>query len=352
MKTIMVVDDELMITKTLTLLLKMKTRENVIAYNTPREALESVELRNKTVDVIVSDFIMPGMNGIEFLLEVKKVAPRTETILLTGYADKENAIRSINEVGVYYYLEKPWNNEELVKIVSNAMEKKHLTEALEIKVFELEKSSIENRRLYELVSKEYNHEREGSKSLMVSLANVIEAKDAYTDGHTRRVSSISKALGQALHLGVHEIDILEIAGIIHDVGKVGIPEEILNKPGKLSEAEFEKMKDHPSIGEKICRPLGAFKDFLAPIRHHHEKLNGSGYPDGLKGDAIDIVTRILSVADIFDALFSDRPYRLRLPIEKVKSIMFEEANENLIDIQVVTELFQLIENHKLDDIVK
>lgn len=352
MKTIMVVDDELMITKTLSLLLKMKIKENVITFNTPREALDSTELRSKKVDVIVSDFIMPGMNGIEFLLEVKKIAPRTETILLTGYADKENAIRSINEVGVYYYLEKPWNNEELVKIVSNAMEKKHLTESLETKVFELEKSSMENKRLYELVSKEYDKEMEGSKSLMISLANVIEAKDSYTDGHTRRVSSLSKALGKSLNLSAREIDVLEIAGIIHDVGKVGIPEDILNKPGKLSDEEMIKMQEHPVIGEKICKPLGALQDFLSPIRHHHEKLNGTGYPDGLKGDSIDMVTRILSVADIFDALFSDRPYRLRLPIEKVKSIMFEEANADLIDLQVVTELFRLIESHKLDEIIK
>lgn len=352
MKTIMVVDDELMITKTLSLLLKMKTKENVIAFNTPKEALESFELKNRTVDVIVSDFIMPGMNGIEFLLEVKKIAPKTETILLTGYADKENAIRSINEVGVYYYLEKPWNNEELVKIVSNAMEKKYLSESLEKKIVELEKSNYENQRLYELVSKEYNQEIEGSKSLMVSLANVIEAKDAYTDGHTRRVSSIAKALGQTLMLNAREIEILEIAGIIHDVGKVGIPEAILNKPGQLTEEEFEMMKNHPAIGEKICRPLGALKDFLAPIRHHHEKLDGTGYPDGLKGDSIDLVTRILSVADIFDALFSDRPYRSRLPIEKVKSIMFEEADRELIDLRVVDALFELIENHSLDEIIK
>lgn len=352
MKTIMVVDDELMITKTLSLLLKMKIKENVITFNTPKEALESDALKNKTVDVIVSDFIMPGMNGIEFLLEVKKIAPKTETILLTGYADKENAIRSINEVGVYYYLEKPWNNEELVKIVSNAMEKKFLSESLEIKIEELEKSSYENKRLYELVSKEYDQEIEGSKSLMVSLANVIEAKDLYTDGHTRRVSAIAKALGERLDLSSRDVEILEIAGIIHDVGKVGIPEAILNKPGKLDDEEFEKMKDHPAIGEKICKPLGAMKDFLSPIRHHHEKLNGTGYPDGLSGADISIVTRILSVADIFDALFSDRPYRSRLPIDIVKGIMFEEANENLIDIQVVTALFELIENHSLDEIIK
>lgn len=343
METIMIVDDELMITKTLSVLLKLKTKKNVITYNTPKEALECELLRSNQIDVIISDFIMPGMNGIEFLLEVKKLAPTTETILLTGYADKQNAIRSINEVGVYYYLEKPWNNEELVKIVTNAMDKKLLAEQLKTKMHELNLSNDENKRLYDLVSNEYDKEIESSKSLLVSLANVIEAKDIYTDGHTRRVSQICKAIGKELKLEEDKIETLEVVGIIHDVGKVGVPETILNKPGKLTDEEFEIMKMHPAIGEKICRPLGAFKGYLKPIRHHHEKLNGTGYPDGLKGDEICLLTRVLAVADIFDALYSERPYRSKLPIEKVKSIMFEEADKNLIDLSIVDILFSLVD---------
>jgi putative two-component system response regulator len=351
METIMIVDDELMITKTLSLLIKMKIKKNVLAYNTPKEALTCQALKENQVDVIISDFIMPGMNGIEFLLEVKKISPNTETILLTGYADKENAIRSINEVGVYYYLEKPWNNDELIKIVNNAIEKKYLADALKKKMQELELSNNDNRRLYELMSKEYDKEIQGSRSLLVALANVIEAKDKYTDGHTRRVSLVCKALGQALQLSPKDIDKLEIVGIIHDVGKVGVPEDILNKRGKLTEEEFEIMKAHPAMGEKICMPLGTFKDYLEPIRHHHEKINGTGYPDGLKDDQIELTTRVLAVADIFDALYSDRPYRVKLPIEKVKSIMTEEADNKLIDKSIVSLLFDLIDEGKLDTIV-
>jgi len=348
MQTIMVVDDELMITKTLSLLLKMKTKQNIVTFNTPNEALFSQVLKSKKVDVIVSDFIMPEMNGIEFLMEVKKISPKTETILLTGYADKENAIRSINEVGVYYYLEKPWNNEELIKIINNALDKKRLSDELKEKIEALEASNSENRRLYELTSKEYNNEIEGSKGLMLSLANIIEAKDAYTDGHTRRVSSISLALGKGMNLSKDELDTLEVVGIIHDVGKVAIPEQILNKTGKLTEEEFEIIKNHPEIGEKICRPLGAFKKYLGPILHHHEKLNGKGYPHGLKGDEIDVVTRIITIVDIFDALYSDRPYRLKMPMEKVKSVMLKEVEEGYIDKNIVNLLFNLIETRKLE----
>jgi putative two-component system response regulator len=343
----MVVDDELMITKTLSLLLKMKTKQNIVTFNTPTEALYSEILQSKKVDVIVSDFIMTEMNGIEFLMEVKKVSPKTETILLTGYADKENAIRSINQVGVYYYLEKPWNNEELIKIINNALDKKRLSDELKEKIEALDASNSENKRLYELTSKEYNKEIEGSKSLMISLANVIEAKDAYTDGHTRRVSALSLAIGKKLNLNQDELDTLEIVGIIHDVGKVAIPEQILNKPGKLTDEEFDIIKKHPEIGEKICRPLGAFDKYLGPILHHHEKLNGTGYPHGLKGSEIDVVTRIITVADIFDALYSDRPYRVKMPIEKVKSIMLEEVENGYIDKEIVNLLFKFIEVEKL-----
>lgn len=343
MQTIMVVDDEPMITKTLALLLKIRTKQNIITYNLPKEALYNNVLISKKVDVIVSDFIMPEMNGIEFLTKVKKISPQTETILLTGYADKENAIRSINEAGIYYYLEKPWNNEKLIKTISNALEKSRLANELKEKIEELKSSNNENKRLYELISKEYDEEIKGSKSLMISLANVIEAKDAYTDGHTRRVSAISVALGKELKLKSDKLEILEVCGMIHDVGKVGIPEQILNKPGKLTSEEFEIVKKHPAMGEKICIPLGAFKKYLGPIRHHHEKLNGKGYPDGLRGDQIDVITRILTIADIFDSLYSDRPYRLKMPIEKVKSIMTEEAETGYIDKNLVKLLFKLVE---------
>jgi putative two-component system response regulator len=348
MQTIMIVDDEIMITKTLALLLKMKTKQNVLTFNTPTEALHSDALRSKKVDVIVSDFIMPEMNGIEFLKEVKNFSPETEAILLTGYADKENAIRSINEIGIYYYLEKPWNNEELLKTIKNALEKRKLENKLKEKIEALNFSNSENKRLYELISNEYNEEIKGSKSLMISLANVIEAKDAYTDGHTRRVAAIALALGKELNLNQDDLETLEIVGMVHDVGKVGIPEQILNKPGKLTHEEFEIIKKHPEIGEKICMPLGAFKKYLGPIRHHHEKLNGKGYPDGLKGDEIDVITRIITIADIFDSLYSDRPYRLKMPMGKAKSIMSEEAETGYIDMKLVELLFKLIEEGRME----
>lgn len=346
----MVVDDEKMITTTLSSMFKLMLKENVIVYNDVDQALASTELENKAVDLIISDFMMPKMNGLEFLKNVREKCPDTVTILLTGYADKENAIKSINEVGLYYYLEKPWNNNDLIKVVKNGLEKKELEDILKEKYRELEESNSEITRLYELLKLDYNKETENTKNLVVTLANVIEAKDRYTDGHTRRVGTICRMLGEKLGLGEEQLDKLEIAGVIHDIGKVGVPENILNKPDKLSEEEFEIIKKHSEIGETILKPLGSLKECLDPVRHHHEKLNGSGYPDGLNDLQISLETRILAVADIFDALYSDRPYRTRMPLEKVKEILQEDVKKGCLDEKVVQTLFEMVDNGGLDTV--
>jgi len=347
MSTIVIVDDEVMITKTLAMLIELKLKSEVITFNTPNEALRFISSNSKKIDVVVSDFLMPEINGIEFLLKVKHINDEIESILLTGYADKENAIKSINDVGVYYYLEKPWNNDELIKIVSNAVEKKQLKEQLHEKITDLEKSNEEITRLYDLMKNEYNHQIEGSRSLMVTLANTIEARDKYTEGHTRRVSLIAKSIGKKLGLSKEDINTLEIVGIIHDIGKVGISDSILNKAGKLTVDEFSHIKSHPVIGERICRSLNILETSLKPILHHHEKLDGSGYPNGLRGDEIDIVTRIITVADMFDALYSERPYRTKLEYETVKEILSNDVQKGQIDSTIVDVLFDLIESEAL-----
>lgn len=348
----MVVDDERMITTTLSTLLKIVLKQNVMAFNDPVKALDAEELSQKRVDLIISDFMMPGMNGIEFLKKVKEKSPESVTILLTGYADKENAIKSINEVGLYYYLEKPWDNDNLIKVIQNGLEKKELTESLKRKYEEVRESNREIARLYELLKKDYQQEVDNVKNLIVSLANVIEAKDKYTDGHTRRVGMISRKLGEKFDLPEEKLQYLEISGIVHDIGKVGICETILNKPGKLTEEEFEAMKKHTVIGETICKPLNCFQGCLDAIRHHHEKLDGSGYPDGLKDGEITLEARIISVADIFDALYSERPYREKLPLDKVKSILAEEVEKGYLDRNIVEALVKMIDYDELTEIIE
>lgn len=347
-KRILVVDDERMITTTLATLIKMVLKHTVTTFNDPIQALESEELGQQKVDLIISDFMMPGMNGLEFLKSVKEKSPNTITILLTGYADKENAIKSINEVGLYYYLEKPWDNNSLIKIVQNGLDKKELTDDLEKKYKELNESHLEIARLYDLLKNDFQQEVDNAKNLIISLANVIEAKDKYTDGHTRRVGSISREIALKLGFTAEHAGQLEIAGIIHDIGKVGVSEMILNKPGKLTDEEFAVMKKHTIIGETICKPLNCLQNSLDAVRHHHEKLDGTGYPDGLKGDELSTDARIIAVADIFDALYSDRPYRLKMPIGKARQIITEEADRGCLDRTVVKALMELLDNNFLE----
>lgn len=351
-KTILIVDDEKMITTTLSALIKMVLKYSVTTFNDPVKALESPEILQQSVDMIISDFMMPGMDGLEFLKSAREKNPDAVTILLTGYADKENAIKSINEVGLYYYMEKPWDNNALIKIIQNGLEKKELSDSLKQRYTEIKESHEEIERLYELLKKDYQQEVDNTKSLIISLANVIEAKDKYTDGHTRRVGSISKLLGQKMGISHEELQHLEIAGIIHDIGKVGIPESILNKPGSLTPEEFDIMKKHTIIGENICRPLNSLQSCLDAIRHHHEKLDGSGYPDGLAMDEISQNARVTAVADVFDALYSKRPYRDKLPLPKVRQILSEEASKGYLDINIVNTLFGLLDSGQLTDIIE
>lgn len=349
-RTIMVVDDEKMITTTLSTMFKLMLKENILVFNDVDQALACTELENNRVDLIISDFMMPKMNGLEFLKNVREKCPGTVTILLTGYADKENAIRSINEIGLYYYLEKPWDNNDLIKVVKNGLEKKDLEDDLKKKYDELEKSTEEITRLYELLKHDYNSETENTRNLVITLANVIEAKDKYTDGHTRRVGMISRMIGSKMGLAEDKLNFLETAGLIHDIGKVGVPESILNKPDRLTPEEFDVIKKHSEIGETIIKPLGSLQECLIPVRHHHEKLNGSGYPDGLVGDEISIETRILCVADIFDALYSDRPYREKMPLSQVKEILSQDVQKGCLDAFVVGSLFEMINDGSIEQV--
>lgn len=343
-RTILIVDDEPIITNTLSKLISTFLKCKVLVSNNPKSAFKMPELVYGQVDMIISDFLMPEMNGLEFLMGAKQLCPEAIMIMLTGYADKESAIKSVNEVGLYYYLEKPWDNQQIIKIIENGLEKKDMDDKLKRKMLELEASNNELSRLYELTKKDYLFETENTTNLVIALANIIEAKDKYTDGHTRRVAELSRKIGAKMGISEYLLRYIEIGGIIHDIGKIGVPENILNKKGKLTEEEFEIVKKHPLIGEKICRPLNSLKQCVNIVSHHHEKLDGSGYPYGIKGDEISIEARIVGIADIFDALYSKRPYRDRLALIEVKEIIKSEVEIGLLDKEVVSVLFKVIED--------
>jgi response regulator RpfG family c-di-GMP phosphodiesterase len=350
MNRILIIDDEKMITSTLSILIEMMLGYNVSVFNSPIELMKSGFLENNKIDLVISDFIMPGMNGIELLENIKMIQPDVVSILLTGYSDKESAIKSINELGLYYYLEKPWDNNDLIKIVKNGVEKKHLEDELKNKMVIIEKRNHEITRLYDILQRDYNKEIAHVLDFVMTLSNLIEAKDIYTDGHTRRVSSISRELGILCNLEEKRLASLEISAIIHDIGKVGTPDHILNKPSKLTDEEYEKIKEHPELGANIIRPLTPLSDCISPVLKHHEKLDGSGYPYGLYADDIEIEARIISIADIFDALFTIRPYRKALSIDEVINIIRTDVNLGKLDKDLFDKLLILIENGTINSI--
>lgn len=249
-------------------------------------------------DLILLDIIMPGMDGFEVCRRVK-AAPETRltpVVLITGLSDTGDRIRGIN-AGADDFLSKPFDFNELM---------------------------ARSRSLLRL--KQFTDELENAESVLFTLARSIEARDPYTRGHCERLSEMSALLGESLGLPEESLKALRRAGIVHDIGKVVIPDAILLKPGPLSAPEIDVMRKHPVIGERICAPLRTFRLVLPIIRHHHEKHDGSGYPDGLRGREIPLTAAILQLADVYDALTTDRPYRAAMPREVALQTMEQEAS--------------------------
>jgi putative two-component system response regulator len=182
---------------------------------------------------------------------------------------------------------------------------------------------------------------EQAKSAVFSLARSVDSKHNMKNGHSDRLVAYAEQLGESLGLGEEDLQELRVASWLHDIGKIGVPENILLKPGPLNAEETRIMREHPVTGEKICAPLKPLRPLLPVIRHHHEKMDGSGYPDGLRGEAIPLKARIVQVADIYDALTTDRPYRGALPPEEALQILFSEAENGWLDASVVLEFSRI-----------
>jgi putative two-component system response regulator len=272
------------------------------------EALEL--LATGPVDLALLDVMMPRRTGISACREIKSKAETRllPVVLITGSNSANGRIDGI-ECGADDFLTKPVRKEELIARVKSLLRLKHYTDELE-----------------------------HAESVLFSLARSIEAKDPQTEGHCDRLSEYSVALGRRMGLPEDQLVALRRGGMVHDLGKTAISEQILGKAGPLTEEEWALMKKHPEVGERICQPLHSFASVLPIIRHHHEKLDGSGYPDGLKNGAIPLTARILSTVDIYDALTTDRPYRAALSPEEAFAIMDEEVKRGWWDGAVVAEL--------------
>jgi len=272
-----------------------------------REGFEVDEVRDGTSalarcasfqpDLVLLDVLMPDVSGLEVCRQIKaKPETRlTPVVLITGLSDTEDRIEGIN-AGADDFLSKPIDFNELLARTRSLLRLKQFTDELE-----------------------------HAEAVLFSLAKSIEARDPYTHGHCERLAEMSASLGEKLGLAQEEIKALRRAGMVHDIGKVVVPDTILLKPGPLSPEETEVMRKHPVVGEEICAPLRTFRLVLPIIRHHHERHDGSGYPDGLRGPQVPVTAAVLQLADVYDALTTDRPYRKASTSAVALNIMHEEC---------------------------
>jgi response regulator RpfG family c-di-GMP phosphodiesterase len=273
------------------------------AVGSAEEALE--RLRSGTYDLVISDIMMGGMSGLELIPRVKELSPDTVVIMISGVQTVESAINALR-AGAFDYVMKPFDLHHVEAAVSRALEHHFLR--------------VEKRRyetyLEEMVAQR-TEELDGAlqslgdayRTTLSALTAALEARDSETHGHSERVVNFSLRLGQELGLNAEQMRSLEFGSLLHDIGKIGVPDAILRKPAKLTEEEWVRMREHPVHGQKILRGIEFLEGAARVVGQHHEKWDGTGYPLGLRGAQIDLNARIFAVADAFDAITSDRVYR-------------------------------------------
>lgn len=281
--------------------------ESGIEILTARNAAEALDVvRTHEIAVLVSDNHMPGMRGIDLLSRVKALSPETVKILMTGFADLETALEAINRVEVFRFIVKPWENTQLVSLVEDALKR-----------YRLIKSIIR-----------------GDENTMRSLVHALELKDPYTRGHSERVAQYALLIARHLGLDEDELKAIRYGSWLHDCGKIGVSENILNSEGPLDEADIHIIRNHPLWGADVARKARLSDMIVNIILSHHERYDGKGYPAGLRAEEIPLEARIVSVADIYDALTTERPYRKAYTLDLALEMLIS-MKENVLDPKLV-----------------
>jgi putative nucleotidyltransferase with HDIG domain len=304
---LLIVDDEVEVRRVLHELLS-ETYDCGEAYSA-EDALR--QLSGHVYQLVISDITMSGMTGLEMIPHVKAVSPETVIVMISGMQTIESAINALR-LGAFDYLMKPFDLRQVEAAIARAYEhhelivakrvyENHLEDLVDLRTAELDKAlgSLEN----------------AYRSTLQALTAALETRDAETHGHSERVVTYSLRLGREYGLNPAEMKALEFGSLLHDIGKIGVPDAILRKPAKLTDEEWVRMREHPLHGQQILRDIKFLEGAARVVAQHHEKWDGSGYPLGLKGEEIDICARIFAVADAFDAITSDRVYRKGRPYE-------------------------------------
>lgn len=292
---IMVVDDEQGIIDSLVMFLN---KYEVVGFTDPLKAIE--ELKNEHYDLLILDFLMMPIHGDEVVEQIRKFNSSLYILLLTGHKDLAPPLETIKRLDIQGYCEKSDKFDQILLLVESAL--KSVAQMRIIKDINA-KLEAANEQL-----------KEAYYGTIEALRLAVDAKDTYTRNHSDRVSYYSVLIGKKLGLDDNDIETLRQGALFHDIGKIGIPDSILRKPEKLTDEEYDDIKNHPSIGAKILAPAKIFSDLIPMVLNHHERYDGKGYPIGLSGEDIPLMARIVCVADSFDAMTSDRSYRPRFDV--------------------------------------
>ena len=275
--------------------LLQQAQYTVLTATNGADAFEIV--KRERPDLVLLDVLIPGMSGLDICAELKRNGDThlTPVVLISGADERETRLAGL-ESGAADFLNKPIDPQELRARLRSLMRLKRLTDDLET-----------------------------AESLFLALGRIIEARDPCTEGHCERMAAYATALGRRLNVDRPGIDALCRGAFLHDVGKIAIPDRVLLKKGRLTRKEYELMKRHPAIGDDLCSTVRSFESVRPLVRHHHERLDGCGYPDGLAGDQVPLLAQIVSVVDVFDALTTNRPYRQALATSTAYRIMRDDA---------------------------
>ncbi len=351
---VLFIDDETNILKALQRLLRNEPCR-VITASRGSEALEVLD--RERPQVVVSDQRMPEISGVDLLQSVRQRHPDVIRILLTGYTEMNVAVEAINRGEIFRLVTKPWNDEELKATLRQAFDTYDLkseirrlnqvTREQNLKLQEL------NRDLEVTVQERTKQLFDKHQELRIAyiqtikvLAEAVDAKDSYTRGHSERVGVYASKVARELGIPKDQIERVYIAGVLHDLGKIGVRDAVILKPEKLTDAEYDEIKLHPVIGARILQQVEFLADVVPCVRHHHEWFDGStrGYPDRLAGDRIPLPSRIILVADTVEAMTSDRPYRKAMPLDTVLAEV-RRFSGSQFDPQCANAMLRLLERH-------
>lgn len=331
---IMAVDDDSGILDSLKVVLQ-RSGYGLSCYTNPLEAIEV--LKHEHYDLLLLDFIMDPLHGDQVVQDIREFDKNLYILLLTGHKDLAPPLETLKKLDIQGYCEKSDNFEQLLLLIQSGLK------------------SVEQMHLISSINEELNEKNEELEKAYLDtigiLRQTVEAKDTYTRGHSDRVSAYSVLIGEKLGLSKDDIHTLEIGGLFHDIGKIGVPDSILLKSSKLNDDEYSQIKNHPSIGAHILGDVPMFQDIIPIVLHHHERFDGRGYPSQLSGDNIPYFARIAAVADTFDAMTSKRSYRDSLPLD----VVIDEINRcsgSQFDPDIAKVFLEILNNEydKIEDI--